>query len=459
MVVFFIPFIDRRERKYLPVYKMSKRMSNTLRKIYKQNNAMCEQGCSPTPENQSSNLTEKAEECPVPKSDLYAEINDNTQEARSIVGAPSKKNNKPVGGNIVSVSPKLISQKKIRHRRLGSADSNYTFILPAKQPDRRNIRMVHMETQTDNLCDEDEDDDIDVVDNNSISNGILPKDDRNDEIKELDIIQNNESSETDIINDNNNEAQPVNNSFSNEQLIYDYMNSNEQLDVRESSDEDNLENLNRRVSQFFTENRIIQSNDNGNGSIIDNRLLQNMISTRRSCISINDKDEVTILSRGNHYRTGSVNATVYTAHSHFDSIRRDNLNYNKSGDHNCNNDDGDDSWTDEEGEESDRSYSLRRKRFVPILFLHKKSISRMIGINFNSSKKKTSLQSHNHLLLISVLPECHAEHERVNHTRLLWLQLLAYLMKKETHQSTVKDILHQVFTQHWKVQSKMSHSL
>lgn len=63
-------------------------------------------------------------------------------------------------------------------------------------------------------------------------------------------------------------------------LIYDYMNSNEQL----SSDEDNVEKLNRRVSQFFTRNRLLQSQDNGNGSIIDNQLLFNIMAARRSCI-------------------------------------------------------------------------------------------------------------------------------------------------------------------------------
>lgn len=331
---------------------MSKRMSNTLRRIYKQNNVLCEQNTPVSP-------------TVLMKSNLYAELNDDTQEARSIVGAPSKK-------NMVSISPKLSCQKKIRHRRLGSADSNYTFVMPSKQLDRRNIQMVHMETQTDNVHhnnngddeddeDDDVDDDGDVVDNKSISNSTIPT-----ETQVLQNIRNFESPETGTNNGNEDEVQQ----FSNEQLIFDYMNSNEQLDVRESSDEDNLENLNRRVSQFFTQNRLLQSTENGNASL--------------AFISINEKDGVTVLSRGNNFRTGGVvNTTVYTANSNVDSFRRDNLNYNNNNP----TDDGDDSWTDEEGDESDRSYSLRRKRLVLINNIKKTIllICSMIILNFNKT--------------------------------------------------------------------------
>lgn len=148
---------------------------------------------------------------------------------------------------------------------------------------------------------------------------------------------------------------------SNEQLMYDYMNSNEQLDIRESSDEDNVEKLNRRVSQFFNENRLLSNvTENGNGSVIDSRRLFNVMAARRSCISINDKDEVIVLSRPSSFRTsGSINA--YTTSAHTDALSRRNSSAYKTSDPNCNNDDGDDSWTDEEGEESDRAYSLRRK--------------------------------------------------------------------------------------------------
>lgn len=394
-------------------------MSNTLRRIYKQN-LLCEHHYPSAPEHQSS-LSENTPDSPVQSPihspvNLYAEL-DGTQEARSVIAAPAKspKLSTPVnasGGG----SPKTPSQRKIRHRRLGSADNNYHFILP-KQSDRRNVRMVHMETQTDAL-DNISDTNVNVCelantvstmsiksvsettsmrgddDEKAISNRMhttnhptqmsmdiatelaeaeasaaaataenCPKNGNSPEPNEDD----DEDDDDDACPDDTVDHPPANLS-SDEQLIYDYMNSNEQLDIRESSDEDNVEVLNRRVSQFFTQNGLLQT-DNGNGSIIDNRLLLNIMAARRSCISINDKDEVTVMSRGNSrgnsFRTSSTASMFGGAGSGGggDSSRRNSISY-KISDHNCNNDDGDDSWTDEEGEEdSDHNYSLRRRRF------------------------------------------------------------------------------------------------
>lgn len=350
---------------------MSKRMSNTLRRIYKQN-VLCDQGYPSAPEHQSS-LSENTPESPVQSPvNLYAEL-DESQEARSVIGAPSKS---PKISQPISMSPKTPSQRKIRHRRLGSADSNYHFILP-KQNDRRNIRMVHMETQTDaidnlsemnvNVCGMAND--LSAMSIKSLEDE--KPDNSCDQAEELEAIsmQNGNLSATNTCDEDGDTVDhPPANLSSDEQLIYDYMNSNEQLDIRESSDEDNVEVLNRRVSQFFTQNGLIQT-DNGNGSIIDNRLLLNIMAARRSCISINDKDEVTVMSRGNSrgnsFRTSST-ASMFGAHAH-DSSRRNSISY-KISDHNCNNDDGDDSWTDEEGEESDHNYSLRRRRFDLTIF-------------------------------------------------------------------------------------------
>lgn len=356
-------------------------MSNTLRRIYK-NNLLCEQGYPSAPEHQSS-LSENTPESPVRSPvhspvKLYAEL-DESQEAHSVIVPPPAKSPKlsqPVSGGI-SMSPKMPSQRKIRHRRLGSADSNYHFILP-KQCDRRNVRMVNMETQTDTL-DNISETNMNVCEmastfsamsvKSSDTNSV--KEEQPDETHDLDqaeksshviCMENGNLSETNTCEDT--VDNPPANLSSDEQLIDDYMNSNEQLDIRESSDEDNVEVLNRRVSQFFTQNGLLQT-ENGNGSIIDNRLLLNIMAARRSCISINDKDEVTVMSRGNgrgnSFRT-SATAGMFGAHVN-DSSRRSSISYKKS-DHNCNNDDGDDSWTDEEGEESDHNYSLRRKRFV-----------------------------------------------------------------------------------------------
>lgn len=393
-------------------------MSNTLRRIYKQN-LVCDQGYPSAPEHQSS-LSENTPESPVRSPvhspvNMYAEL-DESQEAHSVLtpslnattttaksqksaSSKSPKLSTPaVNTSGISMSPKIPSQRKIRHRRLGSADSNYHFILP-KQNDRRNVRMVNIETQTDaldniselnvNVCematavsamsikstsettnsnvkpndtddidgnDDDADADVDYDDADDDDDGVgVPSSPVSDSMP----AQNgNRTTHDDTVD----QHAPANLS-SDDQLIYDYMNSNEQLDIRESSDEDNVEVLNRRVSQFFTQNGLLQTTDNGNGSIIDNRLLLNIMAARRSCISINDKDEVTVMSRGNSrgnsFRTSST-ASMFGAHAH-DSSRRNSISY-KISDHNCNNDDGDDSWTDEEGEESDHNYSLRRRR-------------------------------------------------------------------------------------------------
>lgn len=381
-------------------------MSKTFQRMYKQSLQFAEQGYPSAPEHQSS-LSENTPESPV-KSPLYAELGkclvfvnlnlesykilrmfdnddnpfpDGSSQARSVVGAPPKTVKSPavptVNTAIINSSPKTSNPKKIRHRRLGSADSNYTFILPPMSIDRRNIKMVHMETQTETM-----DTSIDIspcasinqeraTNLNAINETVITSTTINASHNEnhetcaeqtqtedfLNAIHLNNGNLSDAMtidqcNDTVDHYSSVHSrSKSREDIIDDFMNSNEHIEIRESSDEDNLDTLNRRVSQFFTENCLLQQTDNGNGSIIDSRALMNVMAARRSCISINDKDEVTIMSRGNSFRTNSI---------HGESMCRRNSNY-KISDHNCNNDDGDDSWTDEEGEESDRDYPLRRK--------------------------------------------------------------------------------------------------
>lgn len=74
--------IIRRERKYFPVHKVSKRMSNTFRRIYKQNLQLTDQGYPSAPEHQSSQ-SENTPDSPV-KSCLYAEL-DGASQARSVI--------------------------------------------------------------------------------------------------------------------------------------------------------------------------------------------------------------------------------------------------------------------------------------------------------------------------------------------------------------------------------------
>lgn len=351
----------RRERKHFPGNKMSKRMSNTLRKIYKQN---CEHGYPSAPEHQTS-LSENTPDSPV-KSKLYAELN-NSQEAHSVVIAPTT-------GNVV------VSQKKIRHRRLGSADSNYSFNFTPKQIDRRNVKMVHMETQTDaqtNTIDTDNDNMIEhssdfkmvkISPKLSLTSTEFKNESSCEEEEEVEARyeaqQASYMSEESYAN-NGNIISTSNTHIDDTGRIYDYMNSNEQLDIvdiRESSDEDNVEKLDRRVSHFFNQNGLLQTTDNGNGSIIENRLLFNIMAARRSCISITDK-EVMVLSHG---------SDTINAHTNSGFSRGSPTLCYKISDYNCNNDDGDDSWTDEEGEETDRNFSLRRKRYVQMKISNEK---------------------------------------------------------------------------------------
>lgn len=135
----------------------------------------------------------------------------------------------------------------------------------------------------------------------------------------------------------------------------DVMNSNERLDTRTPVDDDNLERLGRRVSAFFTENRhSIQSaasSDNGNNgptagetgandavaAALQTSFVDGVAATgakvRRGFVSVSgDGSEVTVLRCGDASR---------------------------ESDDMC----GNDSWTDEEGEDPDNQYlGLRRKR-------------------------------------------------------------------------------------------------
>lgn len=166
----------------------------------------------------------------------------------------------------------------------------------------------------------------------------------------------------------------------------DVVNSNEQLDVgdrlpAEYSDDDNLKTLGRKVYEFITENRLSGQSttpmDNGNmmcetmtttrttgsdakttitttvnksidgvsgGTTLENRLNAQFDTTaRRGYVSVNNANsEVTVIRCSSNCSNKVIG--VY--------------NHNKA----LKNDFCDDSWTDEEGEDPDYNYSLRRKR-------------------------------------------------------------------------------------------------
>lgn len=331
--------IVKRERKYFPV-----RMSNTLRRIYKHNL----QDYTSKKEYES-NLSENKPDGSA-KNELFVKL-DNLKETRTSVGISTQKNSTT---SVATPSPKTVTQKRNRHRRIGS-DS---FILPY---DRRNVKMIHTESQTDAI------DTFETarhelqMSQDSMSKFILKEEiiEKVQQTPDLRQISENDATENMCFDNGNvcdNITEQTSTSFCpNEQSIFDYMNRNDQLDIRESSDE---ESLNRRVNQFFTQNGLLQTMENGNESLIDSRLLLSIMASRRSCITVNDKDEVIVM--GNSFRANSA-PKIYIAG---DSNRRNNMDSKKT-DPNCNNDDGDDSWTDEDGEETYRKYCyLRRKRYV-----------------------------------------------------------------------------------------------
>lgn len=330
------------------------------------------------------------------KTPMYAEL-DKWSQPRSIVAAPVPSSPMAAGVNTTN-TPKSSGQKRYRHRRIGSSDSNGHFgSSSARSSERRSVsetrqvKMVDMETQTEtmdistdcspsSLCASRE---ISMYLRNSPSFSTTTSSPTIKVAKKIPTrnYRNHDQGHcvTDAASPNDSEVTASNEilnevnccSKSDEHSSTDYMNSNEQLDIRDSSDDDNLERLGRRVNEFFTENRLSLHSDNGNGStVIDGRLLFNVMSTRRSlCMTENDK--VTVISR-------CMNSTNNNSNSN--SIQPQALVY-KRKDHNCNNDEGDidadnddddddngndycdDSWTDEEGEDSDNNYtSLRRKR-------------------------------------------------------------------------------------------------
>lgn len=320
----------------------------------------------------------------------------------------------PIASN---VSPKMPGQKKIRHRRIGSAGNGNQFAAyPQMQKsspvrDRRSqsepmelrkIKLVHTETQTDLM---------DISSADCTPSPCLASRDLSTSLRESpsppmqstiilahkvstrnyckteqqqsqDEEQEQQQSEryeatTQATSPNNGNAlvesidtaDALTNSdityhdacsSPDEQLINDAMNSNERLDIRECSDDDNLERLGRKVTELLNENRLSLQSENGNSTTLgEGSLLFDVMAARRGLISVNG-DEVTIISRGN-YANGNVKAM-----NNYNDIKQ-NIMVSSLSDQDYDEDEGDDddcddSWTDEEGEDTDRNYSLRRRR-------------------------------------------------------------------------------------------------
>lgn len=343
---------------------MSKRVTNTIRRIYKQNMQLARSDEYPSaPEHQSSN-SEITPDSPV-KSVLYAEIDKNSQ-ARSIVGLPINSNSTMTSMNLKSSS----SSRRNRHRRLGSGDFN------AAMKEAKQVKMVHMETQTETA--------EAVPPKPTAANPKKASVNRlSASLCDLQLVAKRLNSRNPAAHHLQNNNQSMNaiapedkaKSMSSDTVDCqrsctdsDYLNSNEQLEMRESSDEDNLEKLGQRVSQFF--NEICESN--GNDPTTDRRLLFNLITNKRGCIAINNKDQVTIISRSNASKNAPNVYQVFKADPNEPTAGAKDLN--------CNNDDSgdedeyDECWTDDdEAEDSDNNHtSLRRKRCV--FLIHRQNL-------------------------------------------------------------------------------------
>lgn len=296
-------------------------------------------------------------------------------------------------------------QKKMRHRRVGSAGNGNQFTVSKSSPVRdrrsqsepmemRKVKLVHMETQTDLM-------DISSADctpspclaSRDISTCLRQSPSpvptikvarkvstrsycKGEQLQHDSPLQYETSTITSPTNGNAMtesidapDAAMTNSDLTyhdacsspDEQLINDAMNSNERLDMREAcSDDDNLERLDRKVTKFFNENRLSLQSENGNStSGADGSLLFDVMAARRGLISVNG-DEVTIITRGN-YANGNVKAM-----NNYNDIKQQ-IMVSSLSDQDYDEDEGDDeccddSWTDEEGEDTDHNYSLRRRR-------------------------------------------------------------------------------------------------
>lgn len=244
--------------------------------------------------------------------------------------------------------------KKLRHRRNGSGGGG-GFAIPQaspvrdrryqSEPENRKIKLVDTETQTDTM---------DISETDASPSAFAASRELSMCLRETELggminsaIVNEEYTLRDENNSSNGNLMSRSGTYqdacsSPDQLDdADAMNSNERLNIRDCSDDDNLEQLGRKVSEFITENRMsIQSNHSENGNnLVDGGLTYDLTPNRRGFVTINSEKEVTLI------RCGGSNKKIVSVY--------------RAKDDRC-----DDSWTDEEGEDTDYNHSLRRKRFV-----------------------------------------------------------------------------------------------
>lgn len=349
--------IAEREKK-LPGYKPNRRFGTTLKNIKYYRRRLNNSSTIVLPDYQSSTPSpESTPESPV-KATLYAQL-DGSSQPKSVVVVPQK-------------------PKKHRHRRVGSG----SFASPKSSPNRerryqsepenRKVKLVDNETQTDAM-------DISETDaspspfcaSRELSFSLkaaaaavaatttAPTESRvpnyGETVKQiaepqrpsdLNVRQQSPSSP----NGNSNEMSTSDITYqdacssSPDQFLDDAMNSNERLDFRDCSDDDNLERLGRKVSELITKQSTTLVGENGNDTeVVVSDVIFSPSGKRR--VGANEN----IIVR---------HAVIRTSGGHAKGRRADlggDIS-NESQEDRC-----DDSWSDEEGEDTDYNYSLRRK--------------------------------------------------------------------------------------------------
>ncbi|KAH8410728.1 hypothetical protein KR222_001815 [Zaprionus bogoriensis] len=381
--------IAERERK-LPGsgYKPTRRLGNTLRKMQHYRRRLNAPPPAPQQQQQEQSSTpgpETTPESPV-KCVLYAQLDGNSQpKSYCAVGS----------GFLIGSSMSSKNKKTWRHRRNGSG----SFATPPKysptrdrryqsEPENRKVQLVERQTQTDAM----DVSETDISPSAEHPSADVPPPNHRQLPLQLQRVQQMaavmaqaklQASNPGSISSTANVASPSNgNSLSTSELTYqdacsspdqlidDVMNSNERLDMSDCcSDNENLERLGRKVIEFITENRLsIQSNatENGNGAgsgggsasggggsahtttapelrdvaVNSSPCLSRCNSTQSSRRQIPNRQQQQLQPTENVANGTTVNnANGESAHEHL----------------------GEDSWSDEEGEDTDYNYALRRR--------------------------------------------------------------------------------------------------
>uniref|UniRef100_A0A1A9W763 Mitogen-activated protein kinase kinase kinase dlk-1 n=1 Tax=Glossina brevipalpis TaxID=37001 RepID=A0A1A9W763_9MUSC len=391
--------IAEREKK-IPDYKVSRRFGNPLRKVQncrrKLNanpNNSGQQQQNPQQQQQSSTPNpQTTPESPV-RYDLYAQLDSCSFQPKSYCVIPQK------------------NKKSTRHRRIGSGgfapvpkyspcrDRRYQ-----SEPENRKVQLVDTETQTDAM-------DVSETDfspsvcfsphNNPMPLTHCPEifDPQSDTpkscrqinephialVQHVDkLIQQKQKQQQQLYNSSSPTITPTSpngNSLpacsSPDQLLDDFMNSNERLDDC-CSDDENLENLGRKVIELINENRLsmqilspaIGANTTNNAITVTNN---HQITTKGNS---NSQLPATLLENGNSQIIQNDDCvkehTVETRSPHLSrcpGYHRNSGRQQITGDViNVSNANGeskedlcDDSWSDEEGEDTDYNYSLKRR--------------------------------------------------------------------------------------------------